>query len=117
MLSFDKDRRAFPRANYPCKIVLSAGAGKKDFYLHTENISAGGIRVILAEKLEVGQVVNIELFAEIIPMKCRGKVIWCVDIKPINGDKTLLFDVGIEFADIARSDQERLQSLVEDLLK
>ena len=116
-MNFDKDRRAFPRANYPCKIVLSAGSGKKVFYLHTENISAGGIRVILAEKLEIGQVVDIELFAEIIPIKCQGKVIWSVDIKPINGDKTLLFDVGIEFVDIAEDDQQRLKKLVESLLR
>ena len=117
MLEFGQDRRRFPRANYPCKIVLSAADKKKDFYLHTENISAVGIRVILSEKLSVGQVVDIELFAEVTPIKCRGKVIWGQDIKPINGNKTLLFDVGIEFIGISEYDQKKLQELVNSLLK
>ncbi len=112
-----EERRKFPRANYPCRIILFSGEEREVLSLHTENISAGGIRIILDKKMDINSSVDIEMFLEVKPIKCKGRVVWMTDIRPVKGEKSFIFDVGIEFTEITEEDKDKIQQLVEMLIK
>lgn len=109
------NRRNFPRANFPClvKIILN-GAVVDTFLTHTENISTGGICVILKKGLERLAPVDIEIDLmdgeEVI--SCRGKVVWIVRRKATDPVKPSFYDTGIEYADIAREPKQRIDRMV-----
>lgn len=45
------NRRRFPRVNYPCYIRLRKKGSTQEFLTQTENISCGGIAVVLEKNL------------------------------------------------------------------
>jgi hypothetical protein len=110
-----EERRRFPRAEFPCKIIISSPL--RLLTSHTENIGEGGIRVILEEKLDPFTVVGLELFFERErPIKCRGRVVWVVEkVNPIERIP-LLFDTGIEFTKISECDREYIRRLVNKII-
>jgi len=44
------NRRKFPRANYPCLVVIREGKEKNIILTHTENIGIGGVCIALKKK-------------------------------------------------------------------
>ncbi len=73
MDSSQEERRKFPRIAFPCKIVLSSPL--RSLTTHTENISEGGIKIIVEEKLSAFTTIGIEIFLEKDkPIKCKGKI-------------------------------------------
>jgi len=56
----NSERRKFIRVNCPCKVVLHNPERIID--THTENISAGGVRVILREEVNEHDMVGLEIF-------------------------------------------------------
>ncbi|MCD6539301.1 MAG: PilZ domain-containing protein [Candidatus Omnitrophica bacterium] len=110
-----EERRKFPRLKYPCKLIL--GGEDKVYSLHTENISAGGLRVILEKKLAINTPLSIELGLGLKDIKCKGRVVWVIDIKSPPIEKADLFDTGIEFTQIEPQDRETLRELIERILK
>lgn len=111
-----QDRRKFLRADFPCKIVV--GSPIRLLVSHTENISEGGIRVFLEEKLSAYTNVSMEIFFEKDrPIKCKGKIMWVVErINPIE-KKAILFDTGIRFFEINDSDKQYIRQLVEKIVE
>jgi len=106
-----QERRKFPRAVFPCKIILSSPV--RLFSSHTENISEGGIRVILEDKLELFTTVGLEIFLEKDrPIKCKGRVVWIIEkVNPLKRE-CLMFDIGIKFTEISNQDREYIRDLV-----
>lgn len=109
------ERRRFPRAKFPCKIIAHT-LSEHTLVSHTENIGEGGVRVILDEKLSVHSKVGLEIYLEQEPIKCRGRIVWVIDIAHPLHQQALLFDTGIEFLDLCREDADRIKELVERLL-
>lgn len=115
------NKRQFPRINYPCLIVIRNGdEDKNDIVLaHTDNIGVGGVCVALRQSVKIFSVLEIEL--DLLDLgdhiRCKGKVAW--NIEKESGDKKnpKIFDVGIEFIDIADEDQSRLQEVIDRLAK
>lgn len=115
------NKRQFPRINYPCLIVIRNGdEDKNDIVLaHTDNIGVGGVCVALKQSVKIFSVLEIEL--DLLDLgdhiRCKGKVAW--NIEKESGDKKnpKIFDVGIEFIDIADEDQSRLQEVIDRLAK
>ena len=115
------NKRQFPRINYPCLIVIRNGdEGKNDIVLtHTDNVGVGGVCVALKQSVKIFSVLEIEL--DLLDLgdhiRCKGKVAW--NIEEESGDKKnpKIFDVGIEFIDIADEDQSRLQEVIDRLAK
>lgn len=110
------ERRRFPRADFPCKIIVYT---PDDHVLlsHTENIGAGGIRVILDEKLKLHTQVGLEIYIRSHPIKCKGRVVWVLErIEPVYKE-AIKFDTGIEFLDISNEDREIISVVVEQLIK
>ncbi|MDP1853738.1 MAG: PilZ domain-containing protein [Candidatus Omnitrophota bacterium] len=74
--------------------------GKRDA-LSVENISGGGIRLCLAEKLKVGTRLSIEirLLGEKESLPAKGEVAWVYESETKN-HPNLCFDAGIRFIEI-----------------
>ena len=110
-----QERRRFPRAVFPCKIILSSPI--RLFSSHTENISEGGVRVLLENKLELFTTVGLEIFLEKErPIKCKGRVVWVIEkVNPLKRE-CLMFDTGIEFSEISNQDREYIRNLITTIL-
>lgn len=115
------DRRKFPRVNYPCLVVIrhDSGADSDVILTHTENVGIGGVCLILKQDLKMFCPVDLEL--DLLDLqehiKCQGKVVWNVQRKMNARSKPLFHDVGIEFQNLPEKDQQRLQGVVERLVK
>jgi Tfp pilus assembly protein PilZ len=103
------EKRKFPRVNAKYQInVICVGEVVKGtpqnyiFHTYTENISQGGIKVILEKEVKVGSSVKLELFItdkESLPVSCNDVVIWSRKANP-EGTKPNIFHTGIQFVDL-----------------
>ena len=114
------NRRRFPRVNYPCLVVIRHNVEEKDVILtHTENIGVGGVCVILKKNVKLFCPVELEL--DLLDLgnhiKCQGKVVWNVQRKNDQPDKPFFYDIGVEFVDIDRNEQQRLEEVVSRLVR
>jgi c-di-GMP-binding flagellar brake protein YcgR len=101
------ERRKFPRVNvrYEVKIICEGTIilGKPQgytFHTYTEDLSQGGVRVTLEQEVQVGSLVNLELYVnneKTLPARCKGIVSWT---KIIEGTSPPLFYTGIQFLDL-----------------
>ncbi|UCC96033.1 MAG: PilZ domain-containing protein [Candidatus Omnitrophota bacterium] len=109
-----KERRRFIRARYPCRIIVHAPQ-KHIISTHTENISAGGIRVLIQEELKVSSIVGLEIYLREQPIACQGRVVWVVEKKSDYQRDFIFFDTGIEFYEIKDEDKHAINTFVESL--
>lgn len=116
------NRRKFPRVNYPCLVVIRNGSSDdKDNVIltHTDNVGVGGVCVVLKQNVKMFSEVELEL--DLLDLGehvcCKGKVVWNIQRQREAEEKPLFFDTGIEFIDIAKDDQKRLERIVERLVK
>ena len=116
------DRRKFPRVKYPCLVVLRHGSGESEkevILTHTENLGMGGVCVILKQNVKMFSPVEIEL--DLLDLgahiKCNGKVVWNVRRKMEDTVKPLYYDIGIEFVDLDKKENARLEEIVTRFVK
>lgn len=114
------NRRQFPRAKFPCLLkVIMSGNIMDAILTHSENISIGGVCVILKISLERFAPVDIEL--DMLDgedhIVCKGRVMWVVRRRAGEALKPSFYDVGLEFLDIKDNDRARVRSIVERLAK
>jgi len=106
------DKRRFPRAEYPCEVILIKKGENEKISTHTENIGTGGVCVIL--KKGMGRFYFVELTIYLRdgqpPIKCDGRVVWAIKSRE-------QFDTGIEFINIKEKDVRRIEKVVEECLK
>ena len=112
-MSWDgRNRRKFPRVIFPCLIKIRRS---NDVLLtHTENLSIGGVRVILKDGVELNVIVEIEidLMDTGDHFCCKGKVVWSQKRKNTDLLKPNFFDIGVQFFDVPEADQKRLDKIV-----
>ena len=116
MDSEGQERRRFPRAAFPCKIAV--GSPIRWLTSHTEDLSSGGIKVILDEKLNVYTTVGLEIFFEKDKsIKCKGRVAWVEEeANPLEmTSEPIIFITGIEFTEINDNDKQYIRRLVKVL--
>jgi hypothetical protein len=106
------DNRKFPRAVYPCKVVVTKAGMSEQFSTHTENIGKGGVCVILEKGLEKFCPVTLTIYLADgkPPLEGDGRVVWSVKHKEA-------FDTGIEFLSIQGVDAERIEGIVRECLR
>lgn len=115
----DIDRRRFPRGvNFPCLIIIRYSKKAPEFILtHIENISMGGIAVILVRNLAPFRTVELEI--DLLDMqdhvKCYGKIARVKEYT--NEEGTKCYDSGIEFMDVRIEDIQRINNAVQWLLE
>lgn len=111
------NRRKFSRVFFPC--LIKVRDYKEALLTHTENISSGGVRLILKKPLDMSSHVEIEL--DLMDtgehLRCVGKVVWVEQRKSSELDKPLYYDIGIEFIDVTVVDKKRLDTVVAHHLK
>ncbi|MDD5254522.1 MAG: PilZ domain-containing protein [Candidatus Omnitrophica bacterium] len=111
------DRRAYPRANLDYGVDVCFDLRIFSVYSEIINISAGGVRVLIEEKVDVNTPVDIKLSprgAE--PIRCKGEVVW-LNERPLGGLKRTVFDTGIRFTEIKTIDKERIRNAVDAAIR
>lgn len=120
-MSWDgRNRRKFPRVLFPCLIKIQGGKDQKDALLtHTENLSTGGVRVILKNAIPMGAAIDVEIDLMDIGehLSCKGKVVWSERRKSSEEMKPGFFDIGIEFEGVNEANQKRLEDIINHHLK
>ena len=112
-----KERRRFPRATHPCKIIIKSRFFQNDFITQTKNISAGGVRVILERRFKPSDNVQIEVFLKDgVSVKCEGEVAWSIDMIGAMENVATKFDTGIQFTVISDVDRESISNFVDAIL-
>jgi len=111
------DRRKFPRANYKCLVTVRKKDGVQTFTTQTENIGAGGICVILPERLDIFS--NVDLVITLVegrpPIKAGGSVVWTVKSCDLKKAKANCYDTGIEFVDLSKENHQLVEHVVSEL--
>ena len=107
-----KERRKFVRIKFPCEITI-CGPRKHIISTHAEDISAGGIRFIIEEKIEPSSIVDLDLYGIAKePIICKGRIKWVFTKKNPNSQNHFLYDVGVEFSKIKEKDENEIKKLV-----
>ena len=120
-MSWDgRNRRKFPRVLFPCLIKISCDEeGYGAMLTHTENLSTGGVRVILRNSVAMGTAIDIEidLMDTREHLRCKGTVVWSEQRPSAETVKPDFFDIGVEFSGVSQADQKRLDLIVKHHLK
>jgi PilZ domain len=114
------EKRKSPRVNVISLVIIRcdvrAQIGDKEvreFHTHTENLSEGGINVILDEELRSPASVELKLYVtgKISPIKCKGQIAWSKIISPpvVNPN---MFSTGIKFTELNLADKEILGNVI-----
>jgi c-di-GMP-binding flagellar brake protein YcgR len=114
------NRRKFPRVNFPCLVKVVHQDKTADVILtHTENLSGGGICVVIKKSLELFSpaIVELDLMDGEDIISCKGRTIWAVRRKATEPVKPSYYDIGFEFMDIREEDRKRIERTVEHFLK
>ena len=113
------DKRRFPRANYPCEIIIMKKAAADKISTHTENIGAGGICVILSQGLDRFSDVELILILndKQPPIDCEARVVWTVKRSEPAGQALNQVDTGIEFVNLKEKDKLRIEKVVKKCLR
>ena len=112
-----RNRRKFPRVLFPCLIKI---CGNEDAMLtHTENVSTGGVRVILKSSVAMGTAIEVEIdLMDTQEHFCsKGTVVWSEQRKSTETVKPNFFDIGVEFSGVNQVDQRRLALIIDHHLK
>ena len=109
------NKRKFPRANYPCKITLKKKDASDSVSAETENIGVGGICAILPKDLGIFAPVEIQLdlLDGQATIECEGSIVWIVGKKE---EPAQNFDTGVEFSNLKKEDEDRINAIVEKIL-
>ena len=117
-----KERRRFPRLNATVDIECSVIGKEKDPSIkdknQVRNISAGGLCLIVYEKVEVGDILSltVKLPVDDCTIQIKGKIVWIEEFV-LTGDKRNRWDVGVEFAEISEDDRKKISGCVFALLR
>lgn len=113
------DTRRGVRVAFECVVIVRKKETSLVFRTQTENISIGGVCVILDKTLLKNTPVEVELFLpdDPIPITCGGKVAWSFRRNEYSKKKPSQFDTGLEFAVITDEDKSRLKRIIEELLE
>ncbi|UCC94881.1 MAG: PilZ domain-containing protein [Candidatus Omnitrophota bacterium] len=112
-MSWDSaERRQFIRATFPCEIMIP-GPQHRVILAHVKNISAGGVRVIIKERLQNSSLVKLNIYGvNEKAIVCKGRVRWVFSRKVPPRTGILVFDTGIEFYEIEGEDIREIKNLV-----
>lgn len=119
-----QERRKFVRANVRSLVIIRCDVlvnipekTSHEFHTHTENISEGGMNVILEEELRSPDAVAVRLYltGKVKPIECKGKVAWSKLISP-TGIEPGLFSTGISFIELSDNDKTAIRKVVSCLI-
>ncbi len=107
------------RVSFECTVVVKKAGANLVFHSSTENISIGGVCVILEKELLRNTPVELELVLpdDLPAVRCSGKVRWSAKRNEYISKKSSQFDTGIEFIEISDQDRSRIKHIIDELLE
>lgn len=109
------ERRRYVREKFPYTVHIHVFLPKKrSISTYTENISVGGIRIVIREELDNGAIVDMAIYMGPEPFTCKGKVIW-VREKTSSLLGTKLYDTGISFWKLEEKNKQAIIEHVREL--
>lgn len=112
----DVNRRRFIRVDFPFTIHITPSEDEA-VSTYTEDISEGGVKVFIAEKLKTSSIVILAIYLEPRPIVCKGRVIWAKKRVSDFIEGEVFFDTGIEFYEIKEEDKLLIKDRVAELEK
>ncbi len=110
------EKRKFKRVRCPCKIWIYS-ISEHTILTHTENISAGGVRVLIEEKLDIDSIVGIEVKLKENTIACKGRIVWVVNRHSPYKKGICYNDTGIEFLEITDRQRDCIDKFIENICK
>jgi len=100
--------------NVEVKYEILSASSLKTKKIWAKNISAGGLCIMILEKIKVGTLLNLEFFLQDsdIPIMATGKVVWIEKIAIYSTEIYVSYDCGVEYVDINSQDQEKIDHYV-----
>jgi c-di-GMP-binding flagellar brake protein YcgR len=107
------DHRRFPRVKYHCTVRLHQADQDTSISAQTENLGLGGVCVLLEQGLDIFSPVDLEIDLNDgqSPLKAAGTIVWVVRRRDLR--KGILFDTGIEFAQLGPEEKNRLEAVLQ----
>lgn len=102
------DRRRLVRVKMPFTIHLHL-EGKEPISTYTEDINEEGVKIVIREKLAVGDVAKIEIYVLPEPLRCQGEVAWVYGKESDCFKKTYFYEMGIKLSRLSSEAQEILK--------
>lgn len=106
------EKRKFPRlpfnVNVKCEVLNVSTRMAEE--IRAKNISAGGICLVVLEKVNIGTLLKLKLSLphEVRSIIVQGKVIWVEEFSVTHTSEYKAYDCGIEFVDVGSQDQKNL---------
>ena len=96
------ERRIFERIEGELAVRYSVAGGIRQRYATTRNISGGGMKVALSERLDPGTVLQLEIFRGNARISARGKgeIAW-ISRASTQEKGSKFFEAGIRFIEIS----------------
>jgi c-di-GMP-binding flagellar brake protein YcgR len=112
-----EEKREFVRLDLNVKVdwkrIGETSGPTAEFTNETKNISAGGICLVVNEKLGAGEELQIGMelpSGKIIDVK--GRVVWISEYEIFGREHEKIYDVGIEFMNISKKEREEINEFV-----
>lgn len=104
--------RKYPRLsiNVDVKYEILSAPFPKTNKIGAKNLSAGGLCIMILEKVKVGTLLNFEFFLpdSDTPIMATGKVVWVEEFAIYSTETYVSYDCGVEYVDINSQDQEKI---------
>lgn len=113
------NNRKTVRISLECTVIVKKARSSLVFHSSTENISMGGVCVILEKELLRKTPVELEIALpdDLLPVECSGKVRWSTKRSDYLNKKPSQFETGIEVIEISDQDKSRLKHIIDELLE
>ena len=108
------ERRRFVRVKLSVKTDIRHG-DQSMIAACAEDISEGGIKVTIDQELNVSSIVDLEIYLQREPIKCKGKIVRVNKIESQYLKHGVAFDVGIKFEEMSEEDRITIKNLVANL--
>lgn len=107
------DWRKFPRISSRIEVALVLDEKPVRVQAQTENISTGGVCVILQHEVEKFDTLSMKLQLDdnLPEIDCTGRIVWTIPKRVLGKSKTT-YDTGIQFTDIKDDDVNRIKNFI-----
>ncbi|NIM90680.1 MAG: hypothetical protein GTO17_06990 [Candidatus Aminicenantes bacterium] len=112
-----EEKREFARLDLNVRVdwkrITETPAPEQEFSDKTKNISAGGICLVVYEKMEVGEKMQIEMeLPSKKVIKAEGKVVWVSEYEISGREEETVYDIGVEFVKISQEERDEINQFV-----
>ena len=107
-----RENRRFIRVTFPYTIIIRSPLSHA-ISTYTENISEGGVRVVITEELPLASQAELEIYLGNDPVSCQGKIVWVKGRESLVLEDIIVFDTGIEFCEVNSLSRDKIRAHVE----